>query len=208
MSSRLDLPIALVVWLTGFAWVARTGSWTVLAVLQVLAAARLVTGDPMTRRLLRPSRLTTAIGLAAGLLSIVLTYALYGPLSQLFPELPRALRRLYGIMNSLGYEPWALASIILVVIAAEEIVWRGRMLERGADGSSRPLAWKVAQSLLFGAIYAAAHSTSGSGLLVFVAFAFGAAWALLRVLTGSLWTPLVAHALWDMAVLVVWPLSP
>jgi membrane protease YdiL (CAAX protease family) len=207
MSTRLDLPIALAVWLTGFAWVARTGNWTVLAVLQVLAAARLVAGDPVTRRLLRPSSFATAIGFSAGLLSIVLTYVLYFPFSELLPDFPRAVRDLYAIMNSAGYDRWALVSIILVVIAAEEIVWRGRMLERGVGGSPHPLAWKVAQSLLFGAIYAAAHYTSGSGLLVFVAFAFGAAWALLRILTGSLWAPLVAHVLWDMAVLMVWPVS-
>ena len=205
MSPRLDLPIAYLVWLTGFAWVARTGSWVVLAVLQVLAAARLLAGDPDTRRLLKPGRLALVVGLAGAALSVVLTYGLYTPFSALFPRFAGAVRELYVVMNSAGYERGALVAIVTVVIVSEEVVWRGRVLDMNANGTRRTLGWQIAQSLLFGALYAVAHLTSGSGLLVFIAFAFGAAWALLRILTGSIWAPLIAHLLWDMAVLVVWP---
>ncbi len=204
MSPRLDLPIAYIVWLTGFYWVARTGSWTVLAVLQVLAAARLVAGDASTRQLFRRNGVALLVGVAGAAASIALTYGLYGPISELFPRFPIAVRNLYDVMNSAGYERWALVVIVTVVIVAEEIVWRGRILD-ATNPTRRTLGWKIAQSLVFGALYGAAHSTSGSGLLVFIAFAFGTAWALLRMLTGSLWAPLVAHVLWDMAVLVVWP---
>lgn len=205
MSPRLDLPIGYLVWLTGFAWVARTGSWMVLAVLQVLAAARLLAGDPDTRRLFRPSGLAVVVGLAGAVLSVILTYGLYTPFAALFPRFAGAVRELYVVMNSAGYERGALVAIVTVVIVAEEIVWRGRVLDMNAGGTRRTVGWQIAQSLLFGALYAVAHLTSGSALLVFIAFAFGAAWALLRILTGSIWTPLIAHVLWDMAVLVVWP---
>jgi hypothetical protein len=79
MSPRLDLPIAIVCWLLGFAWVGFAGSWTLLVVLASLAAARLVLGDPITRRLLRPSVGALALGAAGGVAMVGATYGLYRP---------------------------------------------------------------------------------------------------------------------------------
>jgi membrane protease YdiL (CAAX protease family) len=208
MSRRLDVPLALAAWLLGFAWVARTGSWMPLAVAQVAVAARLVVADPVTRRLFIPRSVPIAIGFSGALISVVGTYALFGPLSQAVPVLATATRDLYGVLHAEGYRPWSLLTVVLIVVAAEEIVWRGRLFDQGGEERSRPLTWQVAQSLLYAAVYGFAHATSGSALLTFVAFALGAAWALMRITTGSLWPPFIAHALWDVAVLIVWPVLP
>ena len=66
MSRRFDLPIALLAWCAGFAWVARFGSWLPLAGAALIAAVRLLSSDPATRRLLRPTARLTAIGLGGG----------------------------------------------------------------------------------------------------------------------------------------------
>jgi membrane protease YdiL (CAAX protease family) len=49
--------------------------------------------------------------------------------------------------------------------------------------------------------------TAGSFLLVACAFACGAVWGTLRVATGSLAAPIVAHVVWDLGVLLVWPVA-
>ncbi len=208
MSRRLDVPLALGAWLIGFAWVARTGSWMPLAVLQVAVATRLVVGDPGTRRLFAPRAMAFAVGVSAALLTVVATYALFGPISQTAPEFSTGTRHLYGILRSEGYAPLPLLIVIMIVVVAEEIVWRGRLLGTDPDVAARPIPWQVAQALLYAAVYGFAHATSGSILLSFIAFGFGTVWGLLRIATGSLWAPIIAHALWDVAVLVLWPVMP
>jgi membrane protease YdiL (CAAX protease family) len=209
MSPRLDLPIAVACWLLGFAWVGFTGSWTLLAILASLAAARLVVGDPGTRRLLRPSAGALALGAAGGVAMIGATYGFHRVLVPLFPALPGASRDLYGVLNSAGYRPLALGALVVVVSFCEEVVWRGRPL---ADVDARPdrfplhgraLARVAAVALLYGA----ASLASGSLLLGALAAGCGFTWGLLRVAGRSLWPAVITHAAWDLAVLVVWPLA-
>jgi membrane protease YdiL (CAAX protease family) len=42
---------------------------------------------------------------------------------------------------------------------------------------------------------------------VLCAFVCGTVWATLRVATGSIVVPILAHVLWDLGVLLVWPLA-
>jgi membrane protease YdiL (CAAX protease family) len=204
MSPRLDLPIAAAGWLLGFAWVGRTGNWTPLAAFAVLAAARLLLGDPGTRRLLQPSAAGLAMGAAGALVLVGVTHGLYPPLARAFPTLPAATRHLYGLLNAGGYPPPALAGLVLLVSACEEVVWRGRTLAGAGPGplDRRGLARVVAVALLYGA----ATLASGSLLLGAVAAGCGLAWGLLRTAGRSLWPAILAHAAWDLAVLVAWPL--
>jgi membrane protease YdiL (CAAX protease family) len=210
MSPRLDLPVAVAGWLLGFAWVGRTGDWTPLAVLAALAAARLVLGDPETRRLLRPDARGLAMGAAGAAVLAGATYGLYRPLGAVFPGLPGATRGLYGVLNAAGYAPPALGALVLLVSACEEVVWRGRALAGAAprpgglgalDG--RAVARVAGVALLYGA----ATLASGSLVLGALAAGCGFAWGLLRVAGRSLWPAILAHAAWDLAVLVGWPLA-
>ncbi len=208
MSPRLDLPIAVACWLLGFAWVGFAGSWTPLAILASLAAARLVVGDPGTRRLLRPRAGALALGAAGGVAMAGATYGLYRVLVPLFPALPGATRGLYGVLNSAGYRPLALGALVVVVSFCEEVVWRGRPLadvDAGPDRArldGRALAHVAAVALLYGA----ASLASGSLLLGALAAGCGFTWGLLRVAGRSLWPAVLTHASWDLAVLVAWPL--
>lgn len=205
MSPRLDLPIAAAGWLLGFAWVGRTGSWTPLAAFAVLAAARLLLGDPETRRLLRPTLGGLALGVAGSLVLVGATHGLYPPLSRAFPALPGATRHLYGVLNAGGYPPPSLAALVLLLSACEEVVWRGRPLAAAGPHplGGRGLARVVAVALLYGA----ATLASGSLLLGAVAAGCGLFWGLLRAAGRSLWPAILAHAAWDLAVLVAWPLA-
>lgn len=206
MSPRFDLPIAVVAWLLGFAWVRLTGSWTPLAVLAVLAAARLALGDPGTRRLLVPGAAALALGAAGGAAMIGATYGLYGPLAAAFPALPGATRGLYGVLNASSHRPLELGALVLLISACEEVIWRGRPLAGAAAGQGR-LDGAVGRVAVVALLYGAASLASGSVLLCAVAAGCGFAWGLLRVAGGSLWPAILAHATWDLAVLVTWPLA-
>jgi membrane protease YdiL (CAAX protease family) len=208
MSPRLDLPIAVACWLLGFAWVGIAGSWGPLAVLASLAAARLVLWDPGTRRLLRPRAGPLALGAAGGVAMAAATYGLYRVLVPVLPALPGATRDLYGVLNSAGYHPLALGALVVVVSFCEEVVWRGRPLADVEAGPDRPplngraLARVAAVAILYGA----ASLASGSLLLGALAAGCGFTWGLLREAGRSLWPAVLTHAIWDLAVLVVWPL--
>ena len=56
--------------------------------------------------------------------------------------------------------------------------------------------------------YALAHAPAGSPLLTFIALACGLYWGGLREASRSLLPSLIAHLLWDIALLVLWPLAP
>lgn len=209
MSRRLDLPLAALAWLGGFAWVHWRGSWGPLAVLAMLGAARLLLADAGTRRLLVPRRSTPALAAGSAVAMVGATYVLYGALARFFPALPGATTDLYGVLRAGGYGKVSLAALVVVISACEEIVWRGRPLEEAAHRSgAHPLTRAAtARVLLVALLYGACHLTSGSFLLALLAAACGLAWGLLRVAGRSLWPSILVHAAWDLAVLVAWPLA-
>jgi CAAX protease family protein len=207
LSPRLDLPLALAAWFIGFGWLAVAGTFVPLALVVLAVAARLVAGDPGTRRLLRPTTGSTIAGVAVGAASALATYLCYPAAASAWPELSASVHGLYRMLEG---GPVGRSSLLLVVCcvgAAEEIVWRGRMLEAplGTAGTPRGPAGLASVAAITG-VYAAVHLASGSRLLPFAALVCGLGWASLRVATRSLWAPVVAHLTWSSAVLVVRPL--
>ncbi|HET7824802.1 MAG TPA: CPBP family intramembrane glutamic endopeptidase [Anaeromyxobacter sp.] len=205
MSPRLDLPLALGAWFIGFGWLAAAGTFVPLAVVAVATAARLVAGDPATRRLLRPTAASTAAGGAVGAASIVATYSSYPAVASAWPELSASVRGLYRMLDGGPAGRWSLLLVVCAVGAAEEIVWRGRMLGDAPDPAGRR-GGVLASALAITAVYGAVHLASGSRLLPVAALVCGVGWASLRIATRSLWAPVVAHLAWSSAILVVRPL--
>jgi membrane protease YdiL (CAAX protease family) len=209
MSRRLDLPIAALAWLGGFAWVAWRGSWAPLAVLAGLAAARLLASDPATRRLLVPRGSAPTLAAGGAVVMIGGTYGLYALLARVIPSLASDTAALYGVLNAGGYGRLQLAALVVAVSACEEVIWRGRWLDEaerrcGNRWLSGPAA---ARTLGAAVVYGACHLSSGSLLLALLAAGCGLAWGLLRVAGRSLWPAMLGHAAWDLAVLVAWPLG-
>jgi membrane protease YdiL (CAAX protease family) len=95
-----------------------------------------------------------------------------------------------------------LALLLPLVIACEEMVWRG-VVQAALARRVGP----VAAPLLGAAAYAAAHALAGSLTLVLACVGCGLCWGALRWLTRGLVAPLIAHLMWDLAVLVLWPLA-
>jgi membrane protease YdiL (CAAX protease family) len=207
MSPRLDLPIAAAAWLLGFWWIGRAGTWTPLLVLAVAAAVRLVAGDPVTRRLLRPGWSGLVLGVAGAAGVVATTYGLFGPLGALFPGLTGATRDLYRVLNAAGSSRATLGAMVVIMSVCEEVVWRGRTLAAGAGDAGRLDGPAVARVAVLALCYGAASLTSGSLVLFALSTGCGFAWGLLRVAGRSLWPAILAHAAWDLAVLVGCPLG-
>ncbi|MDG2305058.1 MAG: type II CAAX endopeptidase family protein [Candidatus Binatia bacterium] len=140
-----------------------------------------------------------SIGFAAGAFMAAATYLLFPPVTRAAPELLAGVVRLYVDFGHLG--PAALFVALPIVVACEEIVWRGVIYGALVDRVPWPLAVIAGTAL-----YAIAHAPIGSTALVLACLGAGICWNTLRYETGSLTAVFVAHMVWDAALLVFWPL--
>jgi uncharacterized protein len=190
LSLSLALRGAVNVWLS-------TGLAALVGVAATLAVAR---GELLS--LLRPSARQVGLGLAAGVLMVLATHALYPLGLALVPGLGERVASLYEELRA-PPGPRAAVPLLLLVVFSEELVFRGllvALLERlGMSRSGVVLAAT--------ALYVVPQLAGGSPVLAMLAVACGLVWTAQRVLGGSLVAPLLTHVLWDLAVFVWWPLS-
>lgn len=142
-----------------------------------------------------------ALGLAVGVAMSIATWVLYPISAELVPAIQAEVPKLYALLRQPPGPVWAFPVLVLVV-AAEELVWRGLAIDvLGKTGKTlRPV-------LLSSLIYMLPQVAFRSPLLVLVAFLCGTVWGLLRVRTGGLAAPLVAHLVWDILVFVLFPVA-
>jgi membrane protease YdiL (CAAX protease family) len=142
-----------------------------------------------------------AIGLGAAVVLYLAFWVLRRVLGAVWPAAVGQLAALYGLVFS---APWQLAALLaaLVVAPAEELFWRGLVLPGLRQRGLGPAAAVGAAAFAYGA----AHLFSGSVVLALGAFAAGVGWGALYLATGRLAPGIVSHALWDLAVLLLFPL--
>ncbi|MFC1619631.1 lysostaphin resistance A-like protein [Candidatus Neomarinimicrobiota bacterium] len=105
--------------------------------------------------------------------------------------------------NKAQAPPALIATVLVVWIGpAEEIFWRGYIQKSFADrwGSYKGY-------ILASLIYALVHIWAFNFMLVMAALVAGLFWGLLFVRTGSLWPGIISHALWDVAIFILWPIQ-
>jgi membrane protease YdiL (CAAX protease family) len=104
----------------------------------------------------------------------------------------------------------AVAAAVAVLAVAEELLWRGAILQLLAEQFGSRFAWALAAAL-----YALANAPTawalraGGGpdpVLAVAALGGGLLWGAMVRFTGRLGPPIVAHALFDWAVLMMFPL--
>ncbi len=193
--------VALAVWSLGALSTHWIGVWAGIGGAAVsLGIWGLIFDDRLTADLRRPNLKLTVIGLLAGVVMLLGTYLGYRTLMIWDTALHGATGELYRFFASLPRHLVPLA--VPMIILSEEVVWRGRIqalfLERMPP---------VAAAVVTAALYALAHAAIGSWLLVAVAFACGLFWGTLRGATGSIVPPLIAHVIWDVCVMVLFPLT-
>jgi membrane protease YdiL (CAAX protease family) len=140
-------------------------------------------------------------GLAVGAAMSIATWVLYPISAELIPAIQAEVPKLYALLRQPPGPVWAFPVLVLVV-TAEELVWRGLAIDLlGKTGT------RVRPVLISSLIYMLPQVAFRSPLLVLVAFLCGMVWGLLRVRTGGLTAPWVAHLSWDVLVFVLFPVA-
>lgn len=193
---------AVVGWNVGFLASRGESPWpafTACAVASLVAAGALYRRD--ARALVgRPLR-DAAVGLVAGVALAALTEGGHAVVAPALPSLRDDIAALYARMRQ-GGGPIANLHWLVLVILAEEVVFRGLLL----DTLRRWLRPGAALALM-ALVYAVSQLGSGQLVLALVAAGVGGAWGGLRIATGGLVAPFVAHVVWDLSVLVLFPLQ-
>ena len=99
--------------------------------------------------------------------------------------------------------PLVIGLLLLFIIApAEEIFWRGYVQHQLAKRYTPLLGF-----LLATAVYALVHIWSFNLMLFLAAGLCGLFWGAMYWRFRSVWPGLISHALWDVAIFVLWPLG-
>ncbi|GHU70485.1 abortive infection protein [Bacteroidia bacterium] len=102
-----------------------------------------------------------------------------------------------------GENPIVLIALLLFLVGpAEELFWRGFVQRKLGERYGEWTAFFVAT-----AIYALVHIWSFNFMLIMAALVCGGFWGLLYKWNKNMLTLVVSHALWDVAVFVVFPIG-
>lgn len=201
--------LAVVVWFVSFAVLARLGTWTTFAVVGVAMAALLIGLRVVPIGLLKPTRANVGVGLTSGLMMVLLTHVAYYGLTLLAPVIGAATARLVGLLNVSGFSAGPRTLLIVLIASCEEILFRGALPNLSTRRALPLREFKrrdVRRVVSLAAVYALTTTPLGSPLLAICAVLCGSLWGVLGLVTGSLVTPMLAHVVWDLGVLIVWPL--
>jgi membrane protease YdiL (CAAX protease family) len=191
------LALAMAAWAAGFLVLRAAGTWLTFAIVGPMLAALASLLEPPPRQLLRGSPAAIAARGVIGAGWVVATHALFAVLAPRSAGARAEIARLFALLHASGLPLAGRAGLIAVIATCEEIVFRGALAD--PRGGIRVVALAAA--------YALPTTALGSGWLVACAFVCGLIWGGLRTGTRSLAPPIVAHLVWDLGVLVWWPLA-
>ncbi len=199
----VSLAIAVAFWCLLFSpWITTgIGFWTLMPVaIGVLGLGGLFVdrGRWAARLRLRPAHI--AIGIASAVLLYLIFAAGKHASTRLFGFAPGQIASIYGRRSEAS--PWWIAITLLLWIGpGEEIFWRGFVQHRLTQrlGGFRGL-------LAATALYAGVHAWAGNAMLLLAALLCGLFWGALYARYRSLWPGIISHALWDVAIFVLFPL--
>ncbi len=119
----------------------------------------------------------------------------------MFPFAEGQIGSIYSMKQ--GTDPWIIGALLLLVIGpAEELFWRGFVQQR-LGRRWGPWMGFVATT----AVYALVHIWSMNFMLVVSAAVVGGAWGLIyRFWPKGLGALVVSHAVWDVAVFLLFPI--
>ncbi|CAM4049499.1 CPBP family intramembrane glutamic endopeptidase [Lederbergia lenta] len=139
-----------------------------------------------------------------GLLSGISLYILFFAGDWLFSLLPGSFDKQITKVYSLFSFKWIWHYLVLffIIIPGEEIFWRGFVQKR----LTRYMDIKVA-ILIAATLNAAAYILSGFTILIIAAFISGIVWGSLYVWKRSMPLIIISHLIFDLLLLIIWPLG-
>lgn len=142
---------------------------------------------------------------AAGVVSALVLYGVfwlgYFVSTRVLPFAGGQVESIYMIRA--GQNPWVIAALLVLIIGpAEEIFWRGFVQRRFSKRYG-----VIAGFLMATALYALVHIWSMNFMLLAAAAICGGFWGLLFAFTGRLWPCIISHAIWDVVIFILLPIS-
>ncbi len=137
-------------------------------------------------------------GLAAGLALFGGTRAFVWVVERLWPAFRRHAEAIYDQRGGLSLS--AAVGAALVVVAGEELFWRGL-----AQGRLSQAAGRAGGAVATWAGYCAANAPSGSLPILAAAVVGGAVWGALAFWTRGVLAPLLCHAVWTSCMIAFPP---
>lgn len=174
--------------------------WTMGVYALAVAAVLGFVYGPRLRRLFRPSARDVALGVSVGAGMTLATYPAYALALRLFPGLESRVVALYAESRQEALVV-ALAWVV-VILVVEELLFRAAWIEALRSYVSPPVAAALSLSL-----YAIAQLGSGSAIVGLLALCCGGLWTVLRMWSGSLWPPVLAHMIWTPIVIILYPIA-
>jgi len=202
--------LALSAWTLCFVVLEQLATWTPFVFVGLFLATLIVSQRVVPRSLLRPSLALAALGIAGGAMMVVGTHLAYRAAATFAPPVAVATHQLLVLLKVAGFSSAVRALLIVLIASCEEVIFRGLLPISAMAGASLrrwPARRQLAQIVAFAAVYAFTTLPLRSPLLVLCALVCGTLWGLMRIATGSLVVPLLAHVVWDLGVLIVWPLA-
>lgn len=155
-------------------------------------------GMGSVRRRLRPTPFRVGAGLAAGAALWGLTSSATALARAVWPAWDGYVGQLLAWRGAHG--PAFLAGTLILIVAAEELLWRGVVTRFLMERTGR------AGGIVLGAVlYAVAHLITLNPVLLAAALGLGLFWGWLYAATDDLVAPLICHLGWDVMVLFVAP---
>lgn len=203
-AALFTLPVPLILWYIMFGWrplnfwLEMSASTLLLSVLAFVVSGRFV-GD---RIISRKDFTTTSLLLGVG--SALLLYAIFwvGDLisGYLFTFKSSQVLAIYA--NRDEASPALVGLLLLLVIGpGEELYWRGLIQRALSARFGAYQAW-IATAV----VYALVHIWSFNFMLIMAALVGGLFWGWLYLRTKNLWTMLISHAVWDVAIFILFPI--
>lgn len=136
-----------------------------------------------------------------GIALVVATHVGYQGVLLLWPEFRSVVEALYFDIRQTSIPAAGIAAIILVVVTAEELVWRGVAFEF-LEGWASKAGIVVGSTML----YAVPLLIGGSWLLLCAALSLGFCCALQRATSGRLTESFTTHGIWSLGMFCLVPL--
>ena len=201
----IPIGVALVLWFVMFSpWTApHLNFWLTMALSGVILTSMSLAFSPELRSALKENFRVSDIplGVAIGALLWGVFWVGDKVAVWMFPFADGEIGSIYAMRDGMDYLTIGLL-LLFVVGPAEEIFWRGFVQERLGQRWSPTLGFIITT-----AIYALAHIWSLNFMLIVAAGVAGGVWGLLyRLFPKRLWTLVISHAVWDVAVFLVFPI--
>ncbi|MBR5830943.1 MAG: CPBP family intramembrane metalloprotease [Tidjanibacter sp.] len=201
----IPIGVALVLWFVMFSpWTApHLNFWLTMALSGAILTSMSLVFSPELRDTLKENfRVSDVpIGVAIGALLWGVFWVGDKVAVWMFPFADGEIGSIYAMRDGMDYLTIGLL-LLFVVGPAEEIFWRGFVQEKLGQRWSPTLGFIITT-----AIYALAHIWSLNFMLIVAAGVAGGVWGLLyKLFPKRLWALIISHAVWDVAVFLVFPI--